>query len=290
MNITGHTRMGGLLGSPVAHSISPMMHNDSFRQLGIDYVYLCFDTQPEKLASTVQALKDMNAFGFNCTMPLKNAIVPYLDELSEEARLIGAVNTVRIDDTPEGKKLTGFNTDGIGFMRSVRDAGVDIAGKEMILLGAGGAASAIAVQAALDGARKLHLVNRRSRSWAHAEELVRSINAGTSCQADLTDLADTDAIGAYAEQAALLVNGTNVGMEPHIDACPLPESFIFPRHLTVGDVIYNPRQTMLLQRAAAAGCRTFNGMYMLLYQGEACFRIWTGQDMPTEMIRERYFS
>ncbi len=286
MQITGHTRLGCLLGSPVAHSISPMMHNDSFQHLDIDHTYLCFDIQPDELGSTVQALRQMNCFGFNLTMPHKTAVIPYLDELSVEARLIGAVNTVKNQDG----RLIGYNTDGTGYMRSALENHVDIRDQEMILLGCGGAASAIAVQAALDGASCLHLFCRRSASWPHAEDLVRRINAHTSCHAELFDLQDRSALDSCMARSVLLTNATSVGMSPREDQCPLPEDVIFPAALTVSDVIYQPRQTLLLQRGASQGCSTFNGMYMLLHQGAAAFRIWTGQDMPVELIRSRYFS
>ncbi len=286
MQITGHTRLGGLLGSPVAHSLSPMMHNDAFQALDIDYVYLCFETPPEELKDAVRALKQMNAYGFNCTMPHKTAIMEFLDEVSPEARLIGACNTVLIEDG----RLKGYNTDGIGFMQSARMNGIDVKGKEVVLLGAGGAASAIAVQAAMDGASHLHLVCRRSKSWSHALSLSESISKHTACQADLTDISDIAGVQELLNRAVLLINGTSVGMLPHPDNCPLSEELSFPETLAVGDVIYHPQETLLMKRAASAGCRTFNGMYMLLYQGAACFQIWTGKEMPVDMIRERYFS
>ncbi|MDO5345048.1 MAG: shikimate dehydrogenase [Lachnospiraceae bacterium] len=284
--ITGHTRLGGLLGSPVAHSISPMMHNDSFRALGLDCVYLCFDVGPERLGQVVQAFRSMNVYGFNLTMPDKEAVIPYLDELSLAAQLIGAVNTVK----NENGKLTGHNTDGIGYMKAVKDAGFDVIGKEMTLLGAGGAASAIAVQAAIDGVSCLHLVSRRGRSWEKAKHLTDSINQKTACRADLTDLADTAALSALLERSALLTNATSVGMAPNTDATPIPDTSLFHTGLVVSDVIYNPRETRLLAEAREKGCPTFNGMYMLLYQGEAAFRIWTGQDMPVDLIKQKYFS
>lgn len=284
--ITGHTRLGGLLGSPVAHSISPMMHNDSFRALGLDCVYLCFDVGPERLGQVVQAFRSMNVYGFNLTMPDKEAVIPYLDELSLAAQLIGAVNTVK----NENGKLTGHNTDGIGYMKAVKDAGFDVIGKEMTLLGAGGAASAIAVQAAIDGVNCLHLVSRRGRSWEKAKHLTDSINQKTACRADLTDLADTAALNALLERSALLTNATSVGMAPNTDATPIPDTSLFHTGLVVSDVIYNPRETRLLAEAREKGCPTFNGMYMLLYQGEAAFRIWTGQDMPVDLIKQKYFS
>ncbi len=286
MQITGHTRLGCLLGSPVAHSISPMMHNDSFQALDIDHTYLCFDIRPDQLPSTVQALRQMNCFGFNLTMPHKSAVIPCLDELSVEAKLIGAVNTVKNQDG----RLIGYNTDGTGYMRSARENHVDIQGCEMILLGCGGAASAIAVQAALDGAAHIHLFARHSASWAHAEDLSEQINTHTSCHAHLYDIRDISSLETCMRRSVLLTNATSVGMSPREDQCPLPEDIQFPDSLTVSDVIYQPRRTLLLQRAEAQGCATFNGMYMLLHQGAAAFRIWTGRDMPLEMIRNRYFS
>lgn len=284
--ITGHTRMGGLLGSPVAHSISPMMHNDSFRELGLDWVYLCFDVGPDRLGEVVNAFRSMNVYGFNLTMPDKEAVIPHLDELSLAAELIGAVNTVKNEDG----KLIGHNTDGIGYMQSVSAAGWDIRGKEMTLLGAGGAACAIAVQAAINGVSRLHLVSRRGRSWEKAGRLVEQINKKTGCQADLTDLADGSRLRRCLETSSLLTNATSVGMAPQADATPIPDISMFHPGLLVSDVIYHPSKTRLLREAQRAGCPVCNGMYMLLYQGAAAFKIWTGQEMPVELIRERYFS
>lgn len=284
--ITGHTRLGGLLGTPVAHSISPMMYNETFRLLGIDYVYLCFDTANADLKNLVQALKDMNVFGFNLTMPDKERILPYLDELSPAARMIGAVNTVK----NESGRLIGHNTDGIGYMRSVAEQGYDVKSGAMTLLGAGGAASSIAIQAALDGVPKLHIVNRRGRSWENAQRLAAEINRSTSCQADVTDLADLTALRKVLEESTLLTNATSIGMAKNTGQSPVPDVSMLHPDLLVSDIIYNPRHTKLMEDAKSAGCRTFNGMYMLLYQGEAAFHIWTGQDMPTEEIRKKYFS
>jgi len=283
--ITGHTRTGALIGSPVAHSISPQMYNESFKQRGIDRVYVCFDIGPDKLAHTVQAFRDLDFFGFNLTMPHKTAVIPYLDDLSEEARLIGAVNTV---DNRDGR-LIGYNTDGMGFFKSAKVLGYDPAGKTVTLLGAGGAASAIAAQAALDGVKTLHMFSRRGRSWDKANALIDRIRANTDCNAMLHDFADRADLKSCKAQSYMLINATSVGMAPHEAETPVPDtSFFFP-DLIVADVIYNPAKTRFLQDAEKAGCRTFNGMYMLLYQGEAAFKIWTGCDMPVEIIREKYF-
>jgi shikimate dehydrogenase len=284
--ITGHTRLGCLLGTPVAHSISPMMYNESFRLLGIDHVYLCFDTKDADLKTMVQTLKEMNVFGFNLTMPDKERIIPYLDELSPAAQMIGAVNTVK----NENGRLIGHNTDGIGYMRSVRDTGYDVTSGSMTLLGAGGAASSIAIQAALDGVPELHIVNRRGRSWENALRLADTINSGTSCRADVTDMADTAAVTARIRESRLLTNATSIGMAPNTDASPITDLSCFHPDLLVSDIIYNPRRTKLLLEAEAAGCQITNGMYMLLYQGSAAFRIWTGQEMPVDDIRAKFFS
>ena len=284
--ITGKTKLGALLGSPVAHSLSPSMYNDSFMMLGIDYVYLCFDVKPEGLEQAVSFLRSQNTFGFNLTMPLKEFVLPCLDELSPAARMIGAVNTV---SNKEGV-LTGHNTDGVGYMRSLRDAGFSPAGKEMTLLGAGGAAGAIAVQAALDGIKTLHIVNRRGRSYERALRLAEMISTETACRADVTPMEDTDALGSLLLSSDLLTNATSVGMAPDADCSPIPDPAMLTPNLLVSDIIYNPRKTKLMQDAERAGAKTCGGLYMLLYQGEEAFRIYTGQQMPTEEIRRRYFA
>ena len=283
--ITGHTRLCCLLGTPVSHSISPMMHNEAFRLLGLDYVYLCFDTKNADLGNLVQSLKEMNVFGFNLTMPDKERIIPYLDELSPAARMIGAVNTVK----NEGGRLIGHNTDGIGYMRSVADTGYDAASGAMTLFGAGGAASSIAIQAALDGVPRLYIVNRRGRSWDNANRLAHVINQNTACNASVIDMADTESVTGCIRDSRLLTNATSMGMAPNTDLSPISDTACFHQDLLVSDIIYNPRRTKLLLQAQEAGCTVSNGMYMLLYQGAAAFRIWTGQDMPVEEIRRKFF-
>lgn len=284
--ITGHTRLACLLGTPVAHSISPMMHNEAFRLLGLDFVYLCFDTKEADLKTMVQSLREMNVCGFNLTMPDKERIIPFLDELSPAARMIGAVNTVK----NEGGRLIGHNTDGVGYMRSLLDAGYDAKNGAMTLLGAGGAASSIAIQAALDGVPALHIVNRRGRSWPNAERLAAQINENTSCRADVTDLADADGVRACIRDSRLLTNATSIGMTPNTDSTPITDTGCLHPQLLVSDIIYNPRRTRLLREAEEAGCQVMNGMYMLLYQGAAAFHIWTGQEMPVEEIRRKFFA
>ncbi|MCD7766276.1 MAG: shikimate dehydrogenase [Lachnospiraceae bacterium] len=286
MEITGNTRLACLIGSPVAHSISPMMHNEAFRLLDLDAVYLCFDTKDKDLGTMIRALRDMNVLGFNVTMPDKERVMEYLDEISPAAQMIGAVNTVK----NENGRLIGYNTDGEGYLRSLEDVGYDVTSGDMCLLGAGGAASSIAIQAALSGVPVLHILNRKNgRSYPNAMRLADQINAGTGCHADVVDLNDAEAVCGCIKTSTLLTNATSVGMAPHTDAVPLTDlSCLYPG-LTVSDIIYNPRRTRLLIEAEKIGCRTGNGLYMLLYQGAAAFRIWTGQDMPIEPIRAKYF-
>ena len=256
-NITGHTGLTALLGSPVAHSISPLMHNESFRLLGLDYVYLCFDVNEETLPAAVAGLKTCGIRGFNLTMPNKNKIVELLDELSPEAQLIGAVNTVLNDNG----KLIGYNTDGYGFMQSVRDAGHDITGKNITVMGVGGASMAICAQSALDGAASVHIFARRtSRYWNRTQKFAENLSAKTGCKVCL------------------------------FDNTIIKDTSLFHPELVVADVVYEPQETRLLREAKAAGCQTFNGMYMLLHQGAKAFQIWTGQEMPVSVIKEKYFS
>lgn len=284
--ITGHTGLTGLLGSPVSHSISPLMHNEAFRLLNLDYVYLCFDVGTDTLKTAVEGLKTIGIKGFNCTMPDKNLMCELCDELSPAARMIGAVNTVLNDNG----KLIGHNTDGVGYMRSVADAGFSIIGKKMTLLGAGGAAVSICTQAALDGVSSIDIYNRPGKNYERAVALADTLNKETSCQVNVYDIADSKSLTDSIGESAILVNGTSLGMAPDTDTCPINDESVFRPELIVSDIIYNPRETKLLSLAKAHGCSTFNGLYMLLYQGAEAFRIWTGTDMPVEPIKQKYFS
>lgn len=284
--ITGHTRLTGLLGSPVAHSKSPLMHNEAFRLLRLDYVYLCFDVKEDNLKTAFEGLKKLNVAGFNCTMPDKTAICELLDDLSPAAKMIGAVNTV----VNENGRYIGHNTDGIGYMQSVKDAGFDLKGETMTLLGAGGAASSIFVQAALDGVKKINLFSIKDRFWEKAEKMVDMVNSNTDCDAKLIELGNDDILSEAISNSKILTNATSVGMAPNTDNCIVKDFSVFNENLIVSDVIYNPMETKLLKIAKEHGCPTFNGIYMLLYQGAEAFKLFTGKDMPVEEIKKKYFS
>ena len=219
-------------------------------------------------------------------MPCKRIAAEKCDELSPAAKFMNSVNTVVIEDG----KLIGHNTDGVGYMRSVVDAGHDIIGKQMTLLGSGGASSAILAQAALDGLTNINLFARKGSSWNVIEKQVDQINAETNCTVTLNELTDETALKKSIADSAILVNGSSVGMAPNTDGCLIPDTSFFHPELIVSDVIYNPRKTKLLTLAESAGLATFNGMYMLLYQGAEAFKIWTGQEMPVDLVKRELFS
>ena len=282
--ITGQTQLTGLLGSPVKHSISPMMHNTGFQALGLDFVYLCFDVNEGTLKDAVKGLRALGVKGFNLTMPNKNKILDYLDDLSPAAGLIGAVNTVENRDG----KLVGHNTDGIGFMRAVREQEIDVRGKNITLMGIGGAATAICTQAALDGAGKIDVYARMtSRFLPRMKDLIGRLEKETGCVICLCDNEDKDGLKRSLEDSVLVVNATSVGMAPDEDGCILPGKDFLHEGLAVGDIVYNPWETKLLRMAKEMGCKGFNGYAMLLYQGAEAFRRWTGREMPMEVVRER---
>lgn len=285
--ITGHTRLFGLIGSPVGHSGSPAMYNYSFAHNGLDNAYLAFDVPLDKVEDAVAAIRTLNFGGFNITMPDKAEVCKYLDDISPAAKLIGACNTVVIEDG----KLTGHNTDGIGFVRNLHEHGIEVKGKKIVLLGAGGAATAIAAQTSLDGAAKLTMFNIKDEFYAKGEAIIERLHeAVPSCESSITDLADTEALTAAIADCDILVNATKVGMKP-LDDQSLIDPAVFRPDLVVADTVYNPKETLLIRQAAEAGCAAaIGGIGMLLWQGAAAFNLFTGEEMPTQEVLENFFS
>lgn len=284
--ITGHTQLTCLLGSPVSHSKSPLMHNEAFKQLDLDFAYLAFDVKPEDLSAAVTGLRTMNVRGFNLTMPHKTLACELCDKLSPAAQIIGSINTVVNDNGV----LTGHTTDGIGFMRSLHEAGYDIKGKKMTILGAGGAATAIFVQAALDGVPEITIFSRRSKFFKRAEQIIKELKAYSSSKINLFDFDDEQILRREIGESAFLINATSVGMAPDVDKSIITDQSMFHKDLFVSDIIYNPEETLFLRLAKEAGCQTQNGLSMLLYQGAEAFKLWTGKDMPVDLIKEKYFT
>lgn len=285
--ISGHTKLYALIGSPVGHSGSPAMYNYSFAKTGVDAAYLAFDIPLENVKEGVEALKALHVGGFNVTMPDKTAVAGLVDAISPAAKLIGACNTVTVE---AGGKLTGHNTDGIGFVQNLREHGVEVQGKRLVVLGAGGAATAICVQAALDGAQEIAIFNRADEFYANGEKTVEKLCAAVpSCKVSIHPLEDEAALESAVNSCELLVNATKVGMKP-LDGQTLIDEKLLRKNLIVADTVYNPRKTLLIEQAEQAGCTAIGGIGMLLWQGVAAFKLFTGKDMPAQEVLEKFFS
>jgi len=280
--ITGHTELIGLIAYPIRHSSSPEMHNEAFQKLGLDYAYLAFEVGNEDLEDTIKGFRAMKVRGSNVSMPNKTVVHKYLDKLSEAAELCGAVNTIVNDNNV----LTGHITDGIGYMKSLEDAEINIIGKKITVAGAGGAATAIEIQAALDGVAEISIFNRKDKFFERGEKTVKDINERTKCKATLYDLADLDKLKEEIADSYLFANATGVGMKPLEGQTYIPDTSFFRPDLIVTDTVYEPRETELLKMAKKVGCRTMNGLGMMLFQGAAAFKLWMGKDMPIEHMKK----
>lgn len=285
--ISGHTGLLALFGSPVGHSGSPAMYNYSFKRLGLDYVYVAIDIKEHEVKDAISAMRLFHMRGCNVTMPDKVEAAKYMDELSPAAQIIGAVNTIVNDDG----RLTGHITDGEGFVNNLKDHGVEVAGKKMVIAGGGGAATAMQVQSALDGVRELTIFNKKDdffeRTLATAEK-IRAAVPGIAV--NVYDIDDVDRMTEEIRSADIFANATIVGMKPMDDQSVVKDLSAFRPGLVVCDAVYNPEETRLLREAAEAGCICVGGKGMLLWQGVAAFKLYTGLDMPVDEVKERFFS
>ena len=287
MMITGKTKLLGLIGTPVEHSKSPAMYNYCFEKFGLDYAYLAFDIPMEKTEDAIKALKTVGFRGANVTMPCKQEALKFMDELTPAAKAIGAVNTIVNDNG----KLTGYNTDGLGYTRNLERSGILVKGKKIVLLGGGGAASAIAAQAALEGAAKISIFNLKDAFWGSLEKTVQRIaDAVPGCEFTLNDLADKELLKKYIDEADILSNATKVGMAPNDNATLIEDTSWFRKDLVVTDAVYAPPKTRFLREAEAAGCVVCSGLGMLLCQGAEAFRLYTGEQMPIDEIKTLLYS
>ena len=277
MKIDGYTRLAAVVANPIKHSISPFIHNSAFEATNTNGVYLAWEVDAAELAETVANIRRYQMYGINLSMPYKEQVIPYLDQLSEEACLIGAVNTVV---NREGT-LIGYNTDGKGFFKSLPS--FKISRKRLVLLGAGGAAKAILAQAILDGVSQIS-VFVRSSSMEKTRPYLEKIQNATGFRVDLFALEDIQELQDSITQADLLVNATSVGMDG--SSQPISTSIVLPEKLIVADVIYQPFETPFLKWARNQGNQSINGLGMLLYQAAEAFELWTGKEMPTDQIWE----
>lgn len=283
MHISGNTALLELIGTPVEHSKSPAMYNYCFAKYNLDCAYLAFDIPKEKAGEAVQAIRTLNIKGANVTMPCKNAVIPYLDKLSPAAEAIQAVNTIVNDNGV----LTGHITDGCGYTLNLRAHGVEVAGRKIVLLGGGGAASAIAIQAALEGAKEIAVFNLKDSFWETVEAGLEKIRgAAPECRITLHDLQNREELKAAIDNSDILSNATRVGMAPYENQSNITDLTWFRPDLVVTDVVYSPAETKMLREAKAAGSRTCDGLGMLLWQGAEAFRLYSGLEMPVEEIRE----
>lgn len=284
--ISGVTRLLGVIGTPIGHSGSPIMYNYCFNHYGIDCAYLAFDTNAAQVKDTLAAMRRLNMRGANVTMPCKQEVCRNMDKLSPAAKFIGAVNTIVND----GGVLTGHITDGMGVVLDLKDHNVSIVDKDIVLLGAGGAATAIMVQCALDGAKSVTVFNRSKEGLDKITAIGAKMKEdGIPCELTFYPLSETDIMHDAIRKADILINGTSVGMAPAQDGISLvTDMSVFNENLVVYDVIYNPLVTKLMADALANGCKEENvigGKGMLLWQGAGAFKLYTGYDMPAQELK-----
>ncbi len=276
MKISGKTRICGIIGDPVDHTLSPAMHNTAFKELNLDFVYVAFRVRKDELKHAIAGAKSLDIHGLNVTMPHKNAVMKYLDEIYSTAKSISAVNTILND---EGR-LKGYNTDGLGAIKALKENGISLKGKKLLLLGAGGAGKAIAFHAAQE-VEELVILNRTTQKAKKLAEVLRKKFdkkiSGNSLSAKI--------IKEELRDADILVNATSVGMHPNVSRSLVDPSWLRP-DLCVMDVVYNPIETKLAKDAKALGAKVISGVEMLVYQGAASFEIWTNHAAPVEVMKQ----
>jgi len=275
--ITGSTKLCGVIGDPIEHTMSPTIHNAAFTRMGLDYVYVPFLVKKEELGKAIDGMRALNIRGLNVTIPHKVAVIPLLDELDPLAEKIGAVNTI----TNDGGVLKGTNTDAGGFLQALLERGIEPKGKNVVILGAGGAAKAISFILAESGANLVILNRLLELNWA--EELAGRLSAIFSIAVKALELAETN-LKKVLPAADILVNTTSVGMSPDINETPLPANLLRP-DLTVFDIVYNPIKTRLLRESEQAGAKTVSGVNMFVWQGALAFERWIGVKAPLEVMR-----
>jgi shikimate dehydrogenase len=272
--LSGKTRLLGVIGHPIEHSLSPRMHNAAFAHDGVDYAYVAMDVAPRSLPTAVEGLQALGFLGFNVTMPHKEAMLPLVDELDEAACLAGAVNTV----VAEAGKLRGLNTDGSGFVEACGEAGIPLYGRRVLILGAGGAAAAIAVAVLGEGVSRLYVINR---TVERAEEL-RARLSGVARDTEISAHPFGE-VGEVVAEAEIFVNATYLGMKEE-DPLPLPAETITVEKVVCDAVYLAGKETALVRHARKMGGRTVPGGRMLLYQGVQAQRVWTGREPNVEVM------
>jgi len=273
--IDAKTKVIGLIGHPVEHSFSPIMHNAAFKDKGLNYVYVAFDVLPENLKYVIDGAKALGIVGFNVTIPHKIEIMKYLDEVDRDAQLIGAVNTIKIED---GRAI-GYNTDGIGARIALEEEIGKVKDKNIVIYGAGGAARAVAFELAKDN--NLVIANRTvEKAEALAKEIAEKLNKKFGEEVKFAGL------DVNLEGVDIIINATPIGMHPNVDVEPIVKAENMSKDMVVMDLIYNPLETVLLKEAKKANAKAINGLGMLIYQGAVAFKIWTGVEPNIEVMKD----
>ncbi|HCU4682004.1 TPA: quinate/shikimate dehydrogenase, partial [Escherichia coli] len=254
----------------------------ALEKAGLPFTYMAFEVDNDSFPGAIEGLKALKMRGTGVSMPNKQLACEYVDELTPAAKLVGAINTIVNDDG----YLRGYNTDGTGHIRAIKESGFDIKGKTMVLLGAGGASTAIGAQGAIEGLKEIKLFNRRDEFFDKALAFAQRVNENTDCVVTVTDLADQQAFAEALASADILTNGTKVGMKPLENESLVYDISLLHPGLLVTECVYNPHMTKLLQQAQQAGCKTIDGYGMLLWQGAEQFTLWTGKDFPLEYVKQ----
>ena len=281
MDVTAKYELIGLMAYPIRHSLSPEMQNKALEKAGLPFTYMAFEVDNDSFPGAIEGLKALKMRGTGVSMPNKQLACEYVDELTPAAKLVGAINTIVNDDG----YLRGYNTD-TGHIRAIKESGFDIKGKTMVLLGAGGASTAIGAQGAIEGLKEIKLFNRRDEFFDKALAFAQRVNENTDCVVTVTDLADQQAFAEALASADILTNGTKVGMKPLENESLVNDISLLHPGLLVTECVYNPHMTKLLQQAQQAGCKTIDGYGMLLWQGAEQFTLWTGKDFPLEYVKQ----
>ena len=276
MAISGKTKICGVIGDPIEHTLSPVMHNAAFEALKIDYVFLAFLVKATSVENAMKGMRALNIHGLNVTMPHKNAVIKYLDEIDPTAKTITSVNTILNKDN----KLIGFNTDGVGALNALEQNGVKLKGKKVLLLGAGGAAKAIAYTLSQE-ADELTILNRTPKQATDLASLLKQ-KFNKKIKADALS---PNAVKENIANSDVLINATAVGMKPNNNQTLIQPELLKP-DLAVMDIVYNPIETKLVKDAKAAGAKIVSGVEMLIYQGAASIEIWTACKAPVEVMRK----
>jgi shikimate dehydrogenase len=276
--ISGKTIICGIIGDPIEHSMSPLMHNTAFKTMGLDYAYVPFKVKSLELRKAIEGIRGMNLRGVNVTIPHKVSVMPLLDRIDPLAEKIGAINTIVND----GGILTGYNTDAVGFLQTLHERGIELAEKRVLLLGAGGAARAIGNILAAEKVKIMELNRRQELSWA--DDLARRLVQSYGADVEVGELTNENLKNAITN-VDILVNATSLGMSPDNDRTPVPAELLHA-NMIVFDIIYNPLPTRLLKEAKAAGAKTIDGLEMLVQQGAISFEKWTGIKAPVAVMRK----